>query len=65
MRKLKLSSLFIAMSLTFAPPLWAEEEAKDAEEQVEEEDTVRSIIDIFDLMEGMPLKMIDERLPTE
>ncbi|MBE1298874.1 MAG: DUF5117 domain-containing protein [Alteromonadaceae bacterium] len=37
MRKLKLSSLFIAMSLTFAPPLWAEEEAKDAEEQVEEE----------------------------
>ncbi|WP_026775978.1 ferritin [Polaribacter sp. Hel_I_88] len=34
-------------------------------EQVEEEDTVRSIIDIFDLMEGMPLKMIDERLPTE
>jgi ferritin len=35
------------------------------EEQVEEEDTVRSIIDIFDLMEGMPLKMIDERLPTE
>ncbi|APZ45950.1 ferritin [Polaribacter reichenbachii] len=34
-------------------------------EQIEEEDTVRSIIDIFDLMEGMPLKMIDERLPTE
>lgn len=34
-------------------------------EQVEEEDTVRSILDIFDLMEGMPLKMIDERLPTE
>lgn len=33
-------------------------------EQVEEEDTVRGIIDIFDLMEGMPLKMIDERLPT-
>jgi ferritin len=34
-------------------------------EQVEEEDTVRSIIDVFDLMGGMPLKMIDERLPTE
>lgn len=34
-------------------------------EQVEEEDTVRSIIDIFDLMGDMPLKMIDERLPTE
>jgi ferritin len=33
-------------------------------EQVEEEDTVRSIIDIFDLMGDMPLKMIDERLPT-
>ncbi|XCF06210.1 ferritin [Tamlana crocina] len=34
-------------------------------EQSEEEDTFRSIIDIFDLMEGMPLKMIDERIPTE
>ena len=34
------------------------------DEQVEEEDTVRSIIDIFDLMGDMPLKMIDERLPT-
>lgn len=34
-------------------------------EQVEEEDTVRSILDTFDLMEGMPLKMIDERLPKE
>lgn len=34
-------------------------------EQVEEEDTVRSILDIFDLMGEMPLKMIDERLPTE
>ncbi|WP_088324619.1 ferritin [Polaribacter tangerinus] len=33
-------------------------------EQVEEEDTVRSILDIFDLMGDMPLKMIDERLPT-
>ncbi|MEC3906639.1 ferritin [Tamlana sp. 2201CG12-4] len=32
-------------------------------EQSEEEDTFRSIIDIFDLMEGMPLKMVDERLP--
>lgn len=34
-------------------------------EQSEEEDTFRSIIDLFDLMEGMPLKMIDERLPKE
>ncbi|AUC16454.1 ferritin [Tenacibaculum sp. SZ-18] len=34
-------------------------------EQVEEEDTMRSILDVFDLMEGMPLKMIDERLPKE
>lgn len=34
-------------------------------EQSEEEDTFRSILDIFDLMEGMPLKMIDERIPTE
>ncbi|MGY5354515.1 ferritin [Wenyingzhuangia sp. IMCC45467] len=34
-------------------------------EQAEEEDKFRSIIDIFELMEGMPLKMIDERIPTE
>ena len=34
-------------------------------EQAEEEDKFRSLIDIFDLMEGMPLKMIDERLPKE
>ncbi|MGK0412930.1 MAG: ferritin [Polaribacter sp.] len=34
-------------------------------EQVEEEDAVRSILDVFDLMGDMPLKMIDERLPTE
>ena len=34
-------------------------------EQSEEEDNFRSIIDVFDLMEGMPLKMIDERLPEE
>lgn len=34
-------------------------------EQSEEEDTFRSILDVFDLMEGMPLKMIDERLPKE
>ncbi|QTD39080.1 ferritin [Polaribacter batillariae] len=33
-------------------------------EQVEEEDTVRSILDVFELMGDMPLKMIDERLPT-
>jgi len=35
------------------------------EEQSEEEDKFRSILDVFDLMEGMPLKMIDERLPKE
>ena len=34
-------------------------------EQAEEEDKFRSIIDIFGLMEGMPLKMIDERLPKD
>lgn len=34
-------------------------------EQAEEEDKFRSIIDVFDLMGDMPLKMIDERLPTE
>lgn len=34
-------------------------------EQAEEEDSFRSIIDVFDLMEGMPLKMVDERLPNE
>jgi len=34
-------------------------------EQVEEEDTFRSILDVFDLMGDLPLKMIDERLPTE
>jgi ferritin len=34
-------------------------------EQLEEEDAVRSILDVFDLMDDMPLKMIDERLPTE
>lgn len=34
-------------------------------EQAEEEDKFRSIIDLFSLMEGMPLKMIDERIPTE
>ncbi|WP_405610992.1 ferritin [Polaribacter sp. Asnod1-A03] len=35
-------------------------------EQSEEEDTFRSILDIFDLMgDNTPLKMIDERLPKE
>ncbi|NJN49861.1 MAG: ferritin [Polaribacter sp.] len=34
-------------------------------EQVEEEDTVRGILDTIDLMGEMPLKMIDERLPKE
>ncbi len=35
------------------------------EEQSEEEDTFRSILDIFNLMEGAPLKLIDERIPTK
>nr|WP_299031188.1 ferritin [uncultured Tenacibaculum sp.] len=34
-------------------------------EQAEEEEKVRDILDLIDLMEGMPLKMIDERIPTE
>ena len=34
-------------------------------EQAEEEETIRDILDVFDLMGDMPLKMIDERLPTE
>ncbi|MEO9571794.1 MAG: ferritin [Polaribacter sp.] len=34
-------------------------------EQVEEEDAIRSVLDIFDLMLDMPLKMIDECLPKE
>tara|TARA_B100000809_G_C15135668_1_gene530467 strand:- start:74 stop:583 length:510 start_codon:yes stop_codon:yes gene_type:complete len=34
-------------------------------EQMEEEKSVRDILDIFELMEGMPLKMVDERLPKE
>ncbi|MDO6738136.1 ferritin [Wenyingzhuangia sp. 2_MG-2023] len=34
-------------------------------EQAEEEDKFRSIIDLFDLMEGMPLKMIDERISKD
>ena len=34
-------------------------------EQVEEEDVVRGILDTFDLMGDMPLKMVDERLPKE
>ncbi|WP_299058797.1 ferritin [uncultured Polaribacter sp.] len=34
-------------------------------EQVEEEDTLRSILGMIDLMGDMPLKMIDERIPTE
>ena len=33
-------------------------------EQLEEEDSARSILDVFDLMGDMPAKMIDERLPT-
>ena len=35
------------------------------EEQAEEEDSFRGIIDLIDLMEDSPLKMIDERIPKE
>ena len=34
-------------------------------EQAEEEEKVRDILDLIDLMEDMPLRMIDERIPTE
>lgn len=34
-------------------------------EQAEEEEKVRDILDLIDLMADMPLKMIDERIPTE
>ena len=34
-------------------------------EQAEEEEKVRDILDLIDLMGDMPLRMIDERIPTE
>ena len=34
-------------------------------EQAEEEEKVRDILDMIDLMGDMPLRMIDERIPTE
>ncbi|CAM1357863.1 ferritin [Tenacibaculum xiamenense] len=34
-------------------------------EQAEEEEKVRDILDMIDLMGDFPLKMIDERIPTE
>lgn len=34
-------------------------------EQAEEEEKVRDILDMIDLMDDMPLKMVDERIPTE
>lgn len=34
-------------------------------EQAEEEEKVNDILDMIDLMGDMPLKMIDERIPTE
>ncbi|WP_435261350.1 ferritin [Tenacibaculum sp. nBUS_03] len=34
-------------------------------EQAEEEEKVRDILDLIDLMGDMPLKMIDERIPKE
>ncbi len=34
-------------------------------EQAEEEEKVRDILDLIDLMGDMPLKMVDERIPTE
>ncbi len=35
------------------------------EEQMEEEQSIRDILDIFDLMGDAPLKLIDERIPKE
>ncbi|MDY8138625.1 ferritin [Aquimarina sp. 2201CG5-10] len=35
------------------------------EEQLEEEQTMRDILDMFDLMGDTPLKFIDERIPQE
>ncbi|GAA0722856.1 ferritin [Aquimarina litoralis] len=35
------------------------------EEQMEEEQTIRDILDMIDLMGDMPLKFVDERIPTE
>lgn len=35
------------------------------EEQMEEEQTIRDILDMIDLMGNMPLKFVDERIPTE
>ncbi len=35
------------------------------QEQIEEENTIRGILDLIDLVGDMPLKMIDERLPKE
>jgi len=34
-------------------------------EQLEEEQTMRDILDMFDLMKDAPLKLIDERIPKE
>ncbi|WP_109300603.1 ferritin [Aquimarina sp. AU474] len=35
------------------------------EEQMEEEQSIRDILDMFDLMGDAPLKLIDERIPKE
>lgn len=35
------------------------------EEQMEEEQTMRDILDVIDLMRDSPLKLIDERIPKE
>ena len=34
-------------------------------EQAEEEEKIRDILDLIDLMGDMPLRMVDERIPTE
>jgi len=34
-------------------------------EQAEEEEKIRDILDLLDLMGDMPLRMVDERIPTE
>ncbi len=35
------------------------------EEQLEEEETIKDILDMFDLSGDMPLQYIDERIPTD
>ena len=38
---------------------------KNLEEQIEEEETIKDILDMFDLSGDMPLQYIDERIPVD